>query len=111
MVDVPAGAVDDAADCHPDPQRPPAVPPPEVPPCAVGQRGQRRTLGTSRCRGLDGVEGAAEQVGGHDAGGSCPDVDAQRQERLVVDLDRHPGTADRTGDRQVGAFPEKARVQ
>jgi len=33
------------------------------------------------------------------------------RKRFVVDLDGHPGTPDRAGDRQVGAFPQDTRVQ
>ncbi len=87
------------------------MPTPQVATGAVGQRGQRGTLGCTRRRGFDGVEGAAEQVGGHDAGGPGADMDAQRQKRLVVDLDGHPGTPDRAGDGQVGAFPQDSGVQ
>ena len=111
VVDMAAGGVDRATDRDADPQRPPTMPTPQVATGAVGQRGQRGPLRGARRRGLDGVQGAAEQVGGHDAGGPGADVDAQRQERLVVDLDGHPGTPDRAGNGQVGAFPQDSGLQ
>ena len=90
VVEVARGAVDDAAGGDADPQRAAAVPAAQVAAGAAGERRQRGGLGTARRRGLDDVERAPEQVGGHDAGGAGADVDAQRQERLVVDLDRAP---------------------
>ena len=78
---------------------------------AAGQRGQRLGLPTARGGGLDGVEGPAEQVGGHDARGARADMDAQGEERLVVDLDGHAGPADRPGDGEVGAFAQDPGVQ
>jgi hypothetical protein len=111
MVHLAGGAVDGATDGDPHPQGPPAMPTTQV---AAGRVGQRREGGpgwVARSRGLDGVEGAAEQVGGHDAGGSCTDVDAERHERLVVDLDRHARAADRAGDGQVGALAQQACFQ
>ena len=38
-------------------------------------------------------------------------MDTQRQKRLVVDLDRHAGPADGTGDREVGALAQDASIQ
>jgi len=111
VVHLAGGAVDGATDGNPDPQRPPPMPTPQVAACAVGQRHERGPGRVARRRGLDGVEGAAEQVGGHDAGGARTDVDAQRHERLVVDLHRHARAADRAGDGQVGALPQQAGFQ
>ena len=76
-----------------------------------GQRRQRGGLRTPRCRRLDHIERAAEQVGGHDAGGARADVDAQCQIRLVIDLDRHARPADGAGDSEVGAFPQHTGVE
>ena len=109
VVDVPGGAVDHAAGGDADPQRAAPVPAAQVAARAAGQRGQRRPLGAARRRRLDRVERAAEQVGGHDAGGAGADVDAQRQERFVVDLDGDARAADRSRHRQVGALAQHAR--
>ena len=111
VVEVPGGAVDDAARGDADPQRPAPVPAAQVAAGAAGERGERRVLRTARRRRLDDVEGAAEQVGRHDAGGAGADVDAEGQERLVVDLDRHPRAADGAGDGQVGALPQHPGVE
>ena len=111
VVEVSGGAVDDATGGHPHPQRAAAVPATQVAAGAAGKRCQRGGLRAPRRRRLDHVERAAEQVGGHDAGGAGTDVDAEREERLVVDLDRHPRPADRTGDGEVGAFAQHPGVQ
>ena len=111
MVEVSGGAVDDAARGHAHPQRAAAVPAAQIAAGAACQRGQRRGLRAARGRRLHRVQRAAEQVGGHDAGGARADVDAERQERLVVDLDRHAGPADGAGDREVGALAQDPRVQ
>ena len=111
VVEVSGRAVDDAAGGHADPQRAAAVPAAQVAAGAAGQRRERGLLGAARRRRLDDVERAAEQVGGHDAGGARADVDAEREERFVVDLDRHPGPADGTGHREVGAFAQHTGVQ
>ena len=111
MVDVSGGAVDDAARGHADPQRPATVPATQVAARAAGQRRQRRVLRAARRRRLDHVERAAEQVGRHDAGGAGADVDAEGEERLVVDLDRHPRPADGAGDGQVGPLAQHAGVE
>ena len=105
------GAVDGATDRHPDPQWLAPVPPPQVPVRAVGQRRQRRPCGAARGRGLDRVQRAAEQVGGHDAGGPCADVDAQRHERFVVDLDGHSRASDGPGDGEVGALTQQPGLE
>ena len=111
MVDVAGDAVDHTADRDADPQRAAAMPAAQVAAGAAGQRGQRGGLASARCRGLDRVERAAEQVGGDDAGGPGADVDAERQERLVVDLDGDARPPDRAGDGEVGAFAQDTRVQ
>ena len=111
VVEVSGGGVDDAAGGDADPQRLAAVPAAQVAARAVGQRRQRGVLRALRGRRLHHVERAAEQVGGHDAGGTRADVDAKGQERLVVDLDGDAWPADGAGHREIGPLTQHARVE
>ena len=111
VVNLTRGAVHRAADSHPNPQRPAAMPTAQVAVGAISQCGQRRCLWTAGGGCLDGVESAPEQVGGHDAGGPGADVDAEGQEGLVVDLNRDPWPPDRTGGGEIRALPQQLRLE
>ena len=67
------------------------MPAAQVPPRAACDRRQTCGLTAARRRRLDDVERSPEQVCGDDARRAGADVDAERQERLVVHLDRHAG--------------------
>jgi hypothetical protein len=111
MVEIARRTVDDTTRGHAHPQRAAAVPTAQIA-SGTGRQGcQRRGLRTPRCRCLDDVERAAEQIGGHDAGRARADVQAQRQVGLVIDLDGHSRPADGAGDGQIGPFPQHAGVE
>ncbi len=103
---MPGGAVGHTARGHADGERATTVPAAQVAARTLGQRRQCRVLRAPRGRRLHDVEGSAEQIGRHDAGGSRADVQAEGEVRLVVDLDGHPRPTDRTGHGEIGAFPQ-----
>ena len=111
MVDVPGGAVHHPAGRHADPQRTATVPATAVAADAVGQRGQSRGLRTRCGRRLDRIEGATEQVTGHDAGGSRSDMYPESEVRLVIDLDRNARPADGSRYRQIGSLAHQLRIE
>jgi len=111
MPDDTGGSLDRPADGDPDPQRPTPVPAAEIALGAVGQRAQGRGLRTGRGGGLGRVQDPAQQISRHDPGGPRPDVQAEGQVRLVVDLDRNPGPPDRTGGDQIGALAQQVGLE
>ncbi|SHV23887.1 Uncharacterised protein [Mycobacteroides abscessus subsp. abscessus] len=111
MIHSPGRSVDHSTGGNSHPQGPTTVPTGQVALCAPGQRSQRGALRTVWRRSFHHVEGPAEQIGCHDAGGTGSDVDTQGQERLVVELHGHPGTPDGTRDRQIGAFAQQPGVE
>ncbi|SHW48428.1 Uncharacterised protein [Mycobacteroides abscessus subsp. abscessus] len=111
MVDVTGGAVHHTTGGDPDPQRAAPVPAAQVTLRAAGQRCQRGVLVAARRGRLDHVEGAAEEVGRDDRGGPGADVQAQGEERFVVDLDRDTRPADGAGDGEVGPLTQHPGVQ
>ena len=78
---------------------------------ALGQRRQRGSAGTQWRWGFDRVERAAEQIGGHDAGGPRADMNAQRHEWFVVDLHRHAGATNSPRNCQICALAQQTRVE
>ena len=111
VIEIPGRAVDDPAHRHAHPQGTTPVPTAQVARRAARQGRQRRVLAAARRRRLDHVERPTEEVGGHDAGGAGADVDAEGEERFVVDLDRDPRPADGAGEGEIGAFPQDAGVE
>jgi hypothetical protein len=111
MVEVARRTVDDTTRGDSHPERAAAVPPAQVAAGTGRQRCQCGGLRSPRCRRLDYIERATEQIGGHDAGRARTDVDAQGQVGLVVDLDRDARAPDGSGDRQICAFPQHTCVK
>ena len=87
------------------------MPAAQIAPGAIGQCRQRGRLRPTRRGHLHHVQGTAQQVAGHDAGGAGAHVHAERQIRLVIDLNRDARPADRPGRDKVRPLTQQLRVE